>query len=111
MRDLGRAFERAVATPSSVNKAYNICGDHAVTVRRYCEIIAEALKVQPAFATLSFNEMIAKYGEGIRGGLTFLAEHMCISNRKAKEELGWKPEYSLEAAVAENALLYARPQP
>ena len=111
VRDLGRAFEHAAATPSSVNKAYNICGDHAVTVRRYCEIIADALKVQPAFATLSFDEMIAKYGEGIRGGLTFLAEHMCISNRKAKEELGWKPEYSLEAAVAENALLYAGPQP
>ena len=53
------------------------------------------------------NAMIAKYGEDIRGGLTFLAEHMCFDIFKAVNELGWEPEYSVTAAVAENAREFA----
>ena len=104
VRDLGRAFALAVATPSSVNNAYNICGDCALTVRRYCEVNAEALGVEAQFASMTFDAMIAKYGEDIRGGLTFLAEHMCLSNKKATAELGWRPEYSVEAAIRETAI-------
>ena len=102
VRDLGRAFALAAGNPAFVNRVCNICGKNAVTVRHYCEIAASALGTVPHFASLTFDGMIAKYGEEIRGGLTFLAEHMCFSIRRAEEELGWTPEYSVAAAVAEN---------
>ncbi|MBE6358205.1 MAG: NAD-dependent epimerase/dehydratase family protein [Lentisphaerae bacterium] len=107
VRDLGRAFALAVENPETVGEAYNICGANAVTVRKYCEIIAEALGKEAKFNSLSFDAMIAKYGEDIRGGLTFLAEHMCFDIFKAVNELGWEPEYSVTAAVAENAREFA----
>ena len=108
VRDLGRAFALAAGNPAFVNRVCNICGKNAVTVRHYCEIAASALGTVPHFASLSFDGMIAKYGEGIRGGLTFLAEHMCFSIRRAEEELGWIPEYSVAAAVAENVRTEAK---
>lgn len=108
VRDLGRAFALAAGKTAFVNRVCNICGRNAVTVRHYCEIAAKALGTVPHFASLSFDAMIAKYGEEIRGGLTFLAEHMCFSIRRAEEELGWVPEYSVEAAVAENVRLMSQ---
>ena len=57
--------------------------------------------MEAKFASLSFDELIAKYGEDIRGGLTFLAEHMCFDIFKAVNELGWEPEYSVVSAIAE----------
>ncbi|MBE6365213.1 MAG: NAD-dependent epimerase/dehydratase family protein [Lentisphaerae bacterium] len=101
VRDLGRAFALAAADPDTVGEAYNICGTHAVTVRRYCEINAEAMGCKANFESCSFDELIARHGEDIRGGLTFLAEHMCFDIFKAVNELGWEPEYSVEAAIAE----------
>ena len=101
VRDLGRAFALAAGNPATVGEAYNICGISAVTVRKYCELNAQALGVEAKFASLSFDELIAKYGEDIRGGLTFLAEHMCFDIFKAVNELGWEPEYSVVSAIAE----------
>ncbi|MBE6390517.1 MAG: NAD-dependent epimerase/dehydratase family protein [Lentisphaerae bacterium] len=103
VRDLGRAFALAAGNPASVGQAYNICGRNAVTVRKYCELNAAALDKEVTFENHSFDELIAKHGEDIRGGLTFLAEHMCFEIGKAEYELGWEPEYSVPAAVAETA--------
>lgn len=103
VRDLGRAFALAAANPDTVGMAYNICGENAVTVRKYCELNAEALGVEAKFESHSFDELIAKHGEDIRGGLTFLAEHMCFDISLAVCDLGWEPEYSVPAAVAESA--------
>ena len=102
VRDLGRAFALAAENPATVGEAYNICGANAVTIRKYCEIIADTIGKEAKFNSMSFDAMIAKYGEEIRGGLTFLAEHMCFDIFKAVNELGWEPEYSVAAAVAEN---------
>ena len=99
VRDLARAFVLAAETPEAEYEVYHICGSHAVSLRRYCEINAEALGKEAKFASLSFDEMIAKYGEEIRGGLTFLVEPMCFSIAKAQLELGFEPEYSPEGAI------------
>ena len=103
VRDLGRAFALAAAVPASVGKAYNICGKYSVTVRRYCELNAQALGKEAEFVSCSFEELIARHGESIRGGLSFLAEHMCFDSSRAAAELNWIPEYSPEAAIAETA--------
>ena len=105
VRDLGRAFVLAAERSATIGQVYNICGPKAVTLKRYCEINAGAVAKTAEFNHLSFDAMIAKHGEGIRGGLTFLAEHMCFDIAKAQRELNYNPEYSTEAAIAETARL------
>ena len=101
VRDLARAFVLAAERPQTVGEVINICGEKAVTLARYCSLNAHALKKEASFAFLPFEGMIAKYGEEIRGGLTFLVEHMCFSIEKAKRLLDYTPVYTLEQAIAE----------
>lgn len=106
--DLGRAFALAVEKEESCGEIINICGAEAVTLKRYCEINAEALNKKAVINLMDFEDMIAKYGEEIRSGLTFLVEHMCFHIRKAEKLLGYTPKYSIEDAVAESARLTAQ---
>lgn len=101
VRDLARAFVLAAERPETIGKVYNICGPKAVTLKRYCELNAAALGKTAKFNYLSFDGMITKYGEEIRGGLTFLAEHMCFDIANARRELNYNPEYSTEGAIAD----------
>lgn len=101
IRDLARAFVLAAEKSESVGEVFNICGEKAVTLAQYCRLNAEALNLDVKLNTLPFEEMISKYGEEIRGGLTFLVEHMCFSIEKAQRVLGYTPQYSLEEAIAE----------
>lgn len=103
IRDLARAFVLAAERKNTIGKAYNICSSKAVTLQRYCELNAEALGVKANLNYLPFDAMIAKYGEEIRGGLTFLVEHMCFDIALAREELGFEPQYTIGEAIASAA--------
>ena len=106
--DLGRAFALAAERPESCGEVINICGKKAVTLKKYCGINARALGREAVINLMNFDAMIAKYGEGIRGGLTFLVEHMCFDISKAERLLGFVPRYTLEEAVAECATSTAK---
>lgn len=83
-RDIGRAFEAALAKGAS-GSAYNIVGDRMVSIRELAELVA---KIAPTKLT---------YGEARPGDVP----SALVSNKKAKAELGWAPTVDFEAGLRE----------
>jgi UDP-glucose 4-epimerase len=87
VRDLARAFVLAADTPSLRNPAYNIGGGEPVTPARFAAAIAAAL---PG-ARIEIGP-----------GPEFAPGHYCVLDiRRAREDLGFTPAWSLEAGVAD----------
>ena len=64
---------------------------------------AEAMGVKPEFEFVSQEEILKRYPAFTNArGLKFACQHMCASILKAKHDLGWQPEISLEAGMREN---------
>jgi nucleoside-diphosphate-sugar epimerase len=49
----------------------------------------------------SVEELIARYDQV---GLRFMSNHMCFDILKAREQLGYYPEYTTEEAIEETAI-------
>ena len=103
VKDLARAFVQAAESGATYGEVYHICGAHALPLWRYCEVNAEAVGGTLRWKGLSFDGMIAKYGEEIRGGLTFLVEPMCFTTEKARNDFGFAPEFTTEGAIRDCA--------
>ena len=104
VRDLGRAFLLAAGAPGSVGEVYNICLEKAVTIAKYLEVNAAALGREAKISYLPLEAMVEKHGKTIsERGLRFFATHMCFDIRKAREQLGYVPEYATVEAIQETA--------
>ena len=111
MDDLAHSFLLAAEATRSIGQIYNICLEKAVTLNRYLEINAAAFDTAPTINHVPLEEMLKKYGDKINQvGLRFMAAHMCFDISKAKEQLGYCPEYSTEEAIGETALWAANKQ-
>ncbi len=109
--DLAHSFLLAAEATRSIGQIYNICLEKAVTLNRYLEINAAAFDTAPTINHVPLEEMLKKYGDRINQvGLRFMAAHMCFDISKAKEQLGYCPEYSTEEAIGETALWAANKQ-
>ncbi len=101
--DLARAFLHAALRPQSIGQVYNVAGPHAIMMRDYVALLAEALGVEPQFTFAPLQEVHARYPEQTNErGLRFISQHMCGSITKAKEQLGWEPQISLHQGLREN---------
>ena len=104
VKDLAKSFLLAAQRQVSLGQIYNICLPKAVPLNVYLELNASALDREVSINHMPVEEMLEKYGDAIEErGLRFLATHMCFDISKAKEHLGYKPSYTTEGAVQENA--------
>lgn len=104
VKDLAASFLLALENPEAVNQIYNICQSHAVTLKDYHRITAEALGKTARINYVPLEELIRKYQGSINEiGLRFLATHMCFSIDKARRDLGYEPHCSPEEAIEETA--------
>ena len=106
--DLADSFLDAVLNRNSIGEIYNIVSDHAVTLNQYLELNAFALGKKVNINYVPLEEMVKKY-EGVCGeiGLRFLATHMCFTNTKARNEIGFIPANNPEDTIIETAQLCA----
>ena len=106
--DLAESFLLAASTRNSIAQRYNICLSHALPIKDYVALNAEAVGCKAKINFMSVPDMLAKYGSSINEtGLRFFATHMCFSIEKARRELGYAPKHTPEEAIRETARLTA----
>jgi nucleoside-diphosphate-sugar epimerase len=102
--DLADSFVLAAKTRVSIAQRYNICLSHAVPIKRYVELNAEAIGCEAKINYMSVPDMLAKYGDTIDAiWLRFFATHMCFTIEKARRELGYAPKHTPEETIRETA--------
>ena len=102
--DLADAFVLALDQPDRPG-IYNITSDYAITLNYYTQILGEYLEREPVIEYVPMEQLIAMHAESGKlneSGLRFLCEHMCYTITKARETLGFDPQYTAEKAVAES---------
>lgn len=103
-RDLARSFLLAMDhRNTTIGEIYNITLDYALTHKRYVELNAEAFGKKANIVYRSVEELLAKYPDCHETNLRFFDTHMCFSTAKAERDMGYRPEYTPEEAVIENA--------
>lgn len=104
VEDLAVSFRLAIEHPVSIGQVYNITLDHAVTIKRYVELNAEALGKKARINFIPLDEMCKKYEKTVNDTwLRFFATHMCFTNEKARRELEYKASHTSEETIIETA--------
>lgn len=101
--DVAQALLRALDNPCS-GTIYNASTAYAVTLDYYVEAAAHLLGTTATIEHVPMEQLIAQYapsGKLDDGGIRFLCEHMCISIEKARRELGYEPQFTPEAGLAQ----------
>lgn len=106
VKDLARSFRLAVESRRSIGERYNICLEHSLTLNDYLTLNASAVGKKVNLEHVPLEELLVRHPED-EVGLRFVAQHMCFSIDKARTEIGYEPEYTTEAAVAETARMVA----
>ena len=117
--DLVRGFLLAAETERAVGEVFIIGGEGYVTLRKLYEMIALALGVRltsysfplkPVMAAATIMEKILPpFGISpplYRRRVDFFSKNRAFDISKAKDILGYKPEYSMEAGIAETSTWY-----
>ncbi|HOF61602.1 MAG TPA: NAD-dependent epimerase/dehydratase family protein [Candidatus Latescibacteria bacterium] len=103
--ELGEAFALALESPHSIGRIYNISSARAVELRVYLDILKGILKSSSPVDFASAELLLERYlpeNKINEGGLRFVVEHMCVDISRARAELGFDPQISLEEGLAEN---------
>lgn len=106
VKDLAASFRLAIENRRSIGERYNICLDHALPLKDYLALNADALGKKIHLEYVPLDELLRRHPENPLG-LRFVATHMCFSIAKAQNELGYAPEYTPEEAIVETARLRA----
>jgi len=102
VEDLARSFRLAIENRRSIGERYNICLDHALTLNDYLELNAFAVGKKAVLEHVPLAELLERHPED-PVGLKFVAQHMCFSIEKARSEIGYVPEHTVEETVMETA--------
>ena len=105
VEELTETFALALDNNKSTGEIYNVSSPRAVTLNEYVRLIAEILGSRSRTYHIPVEELIALYEEDGTidpVGARFVCEHMCIDISKARRELGYKPEISLEEGMERN---------
>ncbi len=102
VEDLARSFRLAIENRRSIGERYNICLDHALTLNDYLELNAFAVGKKAVLEHVPLAELLVRHPED-PVGLKFVAQHMCFSIEKAKSEIGYVPEHTVEETIMETA--------
>jgi nucleoside-diphosphate-sugar epimerase len=101
--DLATAFVRAITKGDELSgETFIISSKKAITLNRYFSIAKEVLESTSPVEYVSVEQILRRHpGETNETGLRFLLEHMCFDIGKAREVLGYAPEYSTEQGLAD----------
>jgi len=100
--DLARAFRLAAYNDSAIGQTYIISGQKSLTLRQYIATLCKILGRTPHFKNVPSAKVFEDYCDIIdKGDFRFFLEHMSFDITKARNELGYEPQYSLEAMLKE----------
>ena len=102
VEDIAEAFALVLENKQSIGQIYNISGNYSVTLNEYLHIICEILKRKPPVTYLPMKAMINQFAGKFSldvGGLKFFCEHMCFDISKAKKELDYHVNISLDESI------------
>lgn len=105
VEDLAQAFLLCLQRENSVGQVYNIGGERSVTLKHYVNAIGQAMEKEPCVEWGPMDSLMPLLvGQGLadREGLLFLMEHMAVDISKARRELGYQPQISLEEGMRDN---------
>jgi nucleoside-diphosphate-sugar epimerase len=99
--DLVDAIVRALREPRAAGRAYTVWDGHAVTAREFFGHHARSLgkgdvRVLPA----PLLRLTARAIGAGPAAVTFVSRRAVYPNTRAREELGWEPQYTLERGMA-----------
>jgi nucleoside-diphosphate-sugar epimerase/predicted dehydrogenase len=113
---------RAATIEKAVGQAYNLIDDNEVTVREYLKRFTEVTGINPRIIALPYvipylatagYEIAASLGL-VKNGVTSRAQlkwkraTVKFDNTKAKSELGWQPEVTIQDGLTKTFQWYAR---
>lgn len=99
--DLAKAMVAAAGNPKSIGQIYNISGDRFVTFDGLARACAAAAGKDPADLKIVHYDPKA-FDFGKRKAFPMRVQHFFASNQKAKDELGWQPEYDLISGLKDS---------
>jgi nucleoside-diphosphate-sugar epimerase len=121
VKNLVGAVFLAVENPQAVGQVYNLTDSELVSKRRFIEAVADAMGLpRPTLMPPLWLARILTWGSEtwarLRGAkeaplftrarLKFLGLNLDFSIEKAKRELGYRPRYTFEEAIAETMAYY-----
>ncbi|HLK60629.1 MAG TPA: NAD-dependent epimerase/dehydratase family protein [Chthonomonadaceae bacterium] len=95
-RDIAHACLAVLTAPHTIGKAYNIAGPKAVPTRRYYEILAQALGVPLAVASLPSDVYLRAFPNNAS-----FARHRAYSLEALARDAAFRPDISLETSLQE----------
>lgn len=94
--DVAQGLLKAMDEPCGT-RVYNCSADYAITLNYYVEALGEILGRQPVVEHVPQAELLRRYPAKVNdAGLKFLCLHMCFTNDKARQELGYEPQWTPE---------------
>jgi nucleoside-diphosphate-sugar epimerase len=93
--DLVDAIVRALREPRAAGRAYTVWDGNAVPAREFFEMLGPVRTLPaPLLRTVA-----TAFGIG-PAALTFVSRRATFPNARAREELGWRPQTTLEDGMA-----------
>ena len=93
VEDVAELLASAVGADQAVGQVYNCCADNYYTHEGIAQIAAEAAGKECRVVTYD-NAVV---GLGKKEQVPFRPNHFFASAGKARRELGWEPQHTLEA--------------
>lgn len=100
--DLARSFRLAAETERSLGETYIISGQRSLTVKDYILELCALLGVSPNFVPMQAEDVLKQYiPERSIGSFRFFCTHMSFDITKAKDHLGYDPQYTVTDILRE----------
>jgi len=99
--DLANAMVAAAGNPKTIGQIYNISGDRFVTFDGLARACAAAAGKDPEQIKLVHYDP-KQFDFGKRKAFPMRLQHFFASNQKAKDDLGWQPQYDLISGLKDS---------
>lgn len=99
--DVARCIASVADSDAALGRAYNVSGDEVTSVLGCIQLMAKAAGVEPNIVHVPLDlarraqPPLVHWGEALVGGAIF-------ANDQAKADLGWQPQFGLEAAYRDS---------
>ena len=119
VKNLVQVFGTTLKRPSSIGRDYNIGDAYAPTLKAICETIAAAegvpfssfrIPLSLAWGGAQMGDLVSRAGVNVpinSRSVTFLTTHRSYDISRARAELGYTPQHSLQSGVAQTAEWYS----
>jgi nucleoside-diphosphate-sugar epimerase len=101
VRDAARAMVSVLGNEQAIGHVYNVAGSDYCSIDSYMRLMAETVGVTPEIITMpaglpaDMRSPVGHWLEARHGSMIFSIE-------KARQELGWEPEFTLRSGLADS---------